>query len=96
MSGRFPVLTLELSGMREALHFAFTEHQARLDEQVHAAIEAFCTPENLARVIDEKVNQVLKAAIHEEIQRFYTYGKGRDVIRAAVERRLKDQGEGLL
>lgn len=89
----FPVLRLELQGMRQALHFAFSEHQARVDDQVNAAIDAFCTPENLARVIDEEVNRVLKEAIQGAIKSFFTYGEGRDVIRAAVNERLREQGE---
>lgn len=85
-----PIIRLELQSMKEVILNAFSEKILSLDADMQRAVEAYCTPENIAHVITEHVNIVLDTVIKEEVQRFYTYGEGRSIIREAVEKRLKD------
>jgi hypothetical protein len=83
-----PQIRLELTGMKEAIIFAFNERQAAQDVDVRAAVEAYCTPENLNLIIGAAVRETLDRAIKETVDHFYRYGDGRGVVKEAVQQRL--------
>lgn len=87
-----PILRLELSGMRQAIMMAFTARQASIDAEVQAAVDAFCTPENLRGVIDRCVANEIESAIRREVERFYSSGDGRKAIAEIVAKNLKGRG----
>jgi hypothetical protein len=87
MSG-IPVLRIELENMRETICIAFSERLAAQDVNVRAAVEAYCTSENLQLVIDAAVRQVLDKTIKEEVESFYRYQEGRALIKKLVRERL--------
>lgn len=83
-----PILKLELQRMSETLCIMLSEHTAMLDEQLQQAVKNFCTEGQLERVITDTANRVLHDAIAREVQNFYTYGPGREVVAEAVRQRL--------
>lgn len=83
-----PVVRLEVEYMKHAILHAFTEHTAKVDADVKAAVEKFCQPGNVARIVQDAVDRVLRDAINAEIEHFYRYGAGRDHLKEAVRKRL--------
>lgn len=87
--GSIPVIRLEVESMKWSILKAFTEANAKIDADIRRAVEAFCTPENVQRVVSRTVNEVLTQVIDEEVRSFYRYGDGRKIVKAAIERKLK-------
>jgi len=85
-----PIIKLEVEHMRHTMAIALSKYTAQLDETLQSAIEAYCTPENLERIIYEETNRVLGRVIKEEVQNWFVYGEGRKAIKDAVEKRLGD------
>lgn len=86
-----PIIRLELERMQHAVHAMLTEHTAMLDEQVRLAVDAALTPENVGRVIKQRVDECIASAVSEEIRHaFSPFGAGRKAIREAVLRRLEE------
>lgn len=87
-----PIIRLELSGMATTIITAFNESQARQDANVRAAVEKYCSEGNVQRVLDAAVREHLDRAIKDEVQRFYSYGEGRELVKRLVQQRL-ERGE---
>lgn len=88
MHGTIPIIRLEVEGMKHTLTTALMEHSALMDEQLRAAIEAYCTPENIARVVQEAARAALDQAIKESVQNFFRFGPGRSAVAEAVKESL--------
>ena len=85
-----PIIRLEVDRMKHTLITALSDYQARLDSQLLASIEAYCTHDNIARVIDDQVRNTLDLIIREEVRNWFSYGAGRAFIRQAVQKRLDE------
>lgn len=83
-----PIIRLEVEGMRYAVMTALTEHQAQMDSDIRAAVDAYCTPDNLAAVVKEVATRALDAAIRDEVDRFFRWGAGREAVAAAVKEKI--------
>jgi hypothetical protein len=83
-----PMVRLELEGMKYAIISAFNVHQAEQDANVRAAVEAYCNSGNLQQVLNTAVRETLNRAIKDEVERFYTYGEGRALVKRLVQERL--------
>lgn len=86
-----PIIRMEVQQMKYTVQAMLAEHAAQMDQNIRQAVEAYCTPENLDRVIREAANSAMQAAISDEVKSFFGYtGDGRKVIRAAVLQRLDE------
>lgn len=83
-----PTIRLELASMKQTIIMAFNDLQLAQAADVRAAVEAYCTPENLQTVLNAAVRDTLNREIKEEVDRFYRYGDGRDIVKKAVQERL--------
>lgn len=90
---QIPVIRISLESMKYEFCRMLNERQIEIDDAVKAAVDGYCTPENLQRVLEQSVKQSLDAAIAEEVASFYRYGKGRQVLRAAIEAKLSGKDE---
>lgn len=90
MAGEIPLVRVEIEveRMRHGLMAAFINSADEVNRITQDAIEEYCTAENLTRVIEDQAQSSIKAAIEEEIDRFFRYGKGRSAIRDAVQKQL--------
>ncbi|NII54364.1 hypothetical protein [Luteibacter sp. SG786] len=80
----FPIIRLEVEGMKHAICAAMTQYQAQMDEYVKTAVEEYCTPENLLAVISKNAKSVLDSVLRDEVERFFKYGDGRKAVAMAV------------
>ncbi len=85
-----PIITLSVDQIRHSMKIALSEYTAQLDSHLQEAIERFCTPENLRRIVETEAAQTLDQVLREEVKRWFITGDGRQVIRAAVEKKLSD------
>ena len=80
-----PIIRLEVERMKHSILTALSEHSAQLDESIQAAVEAYCTPENINAVVRKTAMEALDAAVKEEVRNFFQWSKpGRQAVREAV------------
>jgi hypothetical protein len=85
-----PVIRLEINHMKRTMISALTEYNAQLDQDLKTAIESYCQPDNLKRIIEEETHRVLDGVIKEEVKNWFVHGEGRKVIKSAVEKNLRE------
>jgi hypothetical protein len=86
---RVPIIRLEVEGMKYSICTALTQHAAQMDADIQAAVDAYCTPENIAAVVRTAARDALDRAIKAEVAAFFDYGApGRKVVAAAVKESL--------
>lgn len=83
-----PIIRFEIEGMKHAILVAIERYAAQMDSDVKAAVDAFCSEDNLKLVISKHASDAINSTIKEEIDRFFRHGKGRSVIRDIVEKQL--------
>lgn len=83
-----PIVRLSVENMRHEMVTALHSYAVQMDEDLQRAITAFCTPENLRRIIESETDKVLEQVIRGEVSAWFRNGAGREVIRKAVEARL--------
>lgn len=86
-----PIIRFELEGMRQAIVIALSDYMVRMDSDIQAAIDRVMTPENIAAVIEDTAKREIDAAIQSEIQSFFRFGNGRDIIKKAVADQLENR-----
>ncbi len=74
--------------MRHTLHVALMEHQAQLDTDINAAIDAYMQPHNIKRVIDQVVYSTIESILKQEVDTFFRYGEGRKFIAGQIKEKL--------
>jgi hypothetical protein len=84
-----PIIRLEIEHMKHAMLHAFGDYQLQFDETLRKAVEVFCQPDNIDRIVTRQVNESLEQAIRDEVDNFFRLGKGRAAIKAAVLARLE-------
>lgn len=85
-----PVISLEVDQMKHTLVIAMRQYTNQLNEILRASIEAYCTQDNLRRVIEEETRRTLEAVLREEVKNWFLHGEGREVIKKAIEQKLRD------
>lgn len=80
-----PIIRLEVEGMRRTMAAMLAKHAVQIDKDIQEAVEAYCTPENLAFVVKTAASKALDATIREEVDKFFRYGDGRTAVAAAVK-----------
>jgi hypothetical protein len=84
-----PIIKLEVQGMKHTVQTALAQYAAQMDSSVQAAIEAYCSDDNLNAVINAAVRGALEEAIKSEVQDYFRWsGAGREAVRAAVTEHL--------
>lgn len=85
-----PIIRLEVQRMKHTMIAALSEYSMKIDQDLRVAVERYCEPEHLGRVIEDAVDRELTAVLQEEIKRFFAYGKGRAAIREVVVKKLTE------
>lgn len=81
---QLPIIRMSVESMKYSIAKALTEVQAEMDEYLRAAVDEYCTPENLARVVKQQAREELDKVIREEVNNFFRYGEGRQAVIEAV------------
>lgn len=80
----FPIVKIELTGMQQTICHAMTEHLAKLDTDVRAAVEAAVNAYNPAETIRFETRRLIDAGIKKACEDFFLYGEGREAILKSV------------
>lgn len=83
-----PIIRLEIEGMKHAISTALSEHAAKMDKDVQDAIQSYCAPDNIRRIISQAANKALSDTIREEVDAFFRYGEGRKIVAAAIKEKI--------
>lgn len=84
-----PIIRLEVEQMKHTMLIALSQYTDDLNEILQQSVDDYCTSENLQRIIADETKRTLDSVIKTEVQRWFTHGEGREVIKQAVEQKLK-------
>ena len=84
-----PLIRLEVEYMKQAIVHAFGDYQLQMDTQLREAVAKVCHPNNLQQVLDREVRCTLEASIKRELDHFFQFGDGKNVVRDAVRTAIK-------
>jgi hypothetical protein len=91
-----PMVEVRLRSMEHSIVHAFMEHSRDMGEMVEEAVKRVCTPEYVARLLDEQTSSAISSAVEGQVRSFFQYGAGSAVIKRAVaERLMKDIQNGV-
>jgi hypothetical protein len=91
MNMNLPIIRLEVEGMKHSMRVALMEHASKVDKSVLAAVEEYCTPQNIDSVVRQAATAALDACVREEVRSFFGHsGNGRIAVREAVQQRLDE------
>ncbi len=88
-----PVIKLEVESMKYTVVTALQQHAALMDSSIQAAVESYCTPENIDAVVQEAAKQALDAAVKQEVRDYFWRwnANGRMAVREAAFAFLDEQ-----
>ena len=85
----FPIVRIEIEGMKQSIVHAIMERQLLMDEWVVEEVERQCSDENIKISIQREVQRAIDASVRESVDRFYRLGEGRKIVSNMVESRLR-------
>lgn len=86
-SGPF-IVRLSLEGMKHSIETAISQHLTSMDADIQRAIDEICTPQYVAKAIQEEAEKVIAQTIKDQIANYYKYGDGAKVIKEVVNESL--------
>jgi hypothetical protein len=89
-----PVIRIEIERMRQTMSTMLSDQAALVDAELQAALDRFCQPDNIKRVVQEAAHAALKSALTSEISNFFHMGAGRRTLAAEVQQQLAEMGLG--
>ena len=85
-----PIIRLEVDRMKYTIQTIISQHASEMDEGIQRAVDEYCTPENIQRVVTHEVDRCAKACISEAVHDFFGYnGLGKQVIKDEITARLE-------
>lgn len=84
-----PVITLEVQAMKHTMKTLLTKYAMQIDTEIQAAVDEFCTPENVKRIVKEAAKSAIQSSIADQVQGYFKYGAGREQVAAAVREQLE-------
>ena len=85
----FPIVKLELQGMKQSIAIAFAQYQNEISESVSAQLEEVINNFDYAQAVKDCARQILKQSIEESVKSFFFYGGGREAIRDVIKEAFK-------
>lgn len=87
-----PIISLQIQGMKETIHHAFSERMLDLSSEVKLALDKHCTPENIQRSIDETVGPLVDEAVKNAVKKWWLLSEeGQKLLNEAVAIRLEEE-----
>lgn len=84
-----PLIKIEIEGVKKAMHMAFTEELLELDTMFKEAVEAACDPRHVEEILYKEARRCLDEAMRVEVENYFKYGDGREIVKAKVIERLE-------
>ena len=84
-----PIIRLELERMKYSLVTALVDHNKEMDSMIQDAVDRYCTPENLYRIVTEQAQAAVKSCVEDKVSRFYKYGEGAEIVQKLVSETLR-------
>lgn len=85
-----PIVRIEIEAMKQTLNVMLSHQAALLSEEMQAAVDSFCEPERIRKLVEETAHRELEAIVKDEIASFFRYGAGRRTIRDSIQRKLNE------
>lgn len=95
MAGTIPIITLEVEHMKHQIKTALCEYEGMMSKEIQDAVDAYCTPENIRRVVADTVKRTIDENLKEELHHYFRYGAGHhallSVIRESLDKHITEE-----
>lgn len=88
MSNDIPIIRVEMEGLKQQMAHAFMGQQLQLDEQFKKALDLALDPDRIQEQLNELAAQEIAAALSSTVENYFSFGKGRGVLKERVEEEL--------
>lgn len=90
----FPMIRLELTGMKHSIMHAFNDHQLDMSAEVKRALDRECSPEKLQAYIDNETRAAVKEATESAVRYWWaTSETGKKLIQKAIVERMEEEAK---
>jgi len=93
--GSIPIITLEVEHMKHQIRTALIEYEGMLSKEIQDAVDAYCTPDNVRRVVADAVKRTVDDSLKDELHHYFRYGAGHhallSVIRESLDKHIADE-----
>lgn len=86
----FPVIRMEIEGMKASILHAMSQYQIDVDAYVREALDRITSDDAIQQLVNDEAEKAIEEAVRKEVRDFFAYGNGRAAIRAAVLARLEE------
>ena len=85
-----PILTSRIDPMKHSIHNAMMLHVDEISKYVQFRVDQLCSEDSLHEVINREAKRVIEETIKQELESFYRFGPGSEVIKNAIVEKLSD------
>ncbi len=85
---QFPILKIELEGIRQTMMHAFNGYTDTLNSAVRERLDKIVNDKYFTQMIATQVRQTLEESVQEALKSYFKYGKGREAIDATIQHAL--------
>jgi len=90
-----PVIKISIEHMTQSIMHAFSQQMFDTDQYVQEEVKRYCSEDNLRAVVSTAARNAIDAAVKKEVETFFRYGVGADIVKKAVIRRLEEDTKHL-
>lgn len=100
MSNSFPVIRLQLEGLRHTVLHAFSEEQLKMDEMLKQELDRYLSDASLRMVLRNEVEANINLAVKESVHHWFVMSPDgqkliKDRVAAELDERAKYMAAGL-
>lgn len=88
---QMPRARIELEGLKYTMYHMLDHMQLKMTGDIKAAVEEFCQPEHLTRVIRAETEQALYEVVRDTVKDWFDSGSGREAIGRMVVQTIEER-----
>lgn len=86
----FPIIKLEIESLKHSILHELSQYHFEVDSMVKEEIKKYCREDNIRQVLRAQISQSISHAIKQETENFFSYGPGREFVKAEVIKKLSE------
>jgi hypothetical protein len=91
MNPQIPVIRVEIEGIRQQMHYAFSNYTLDLNNIFQEALTRALDPVAIEKLINDQAEETIAFILKAQVKDFFTYGAGYKTLRACIDQKLTEQ-----
>lgn len=93
LSGKIPVVRLQIQALGEEIHAAIMAHGNEVAEEVKKGVKAATENLDIIGIAQKAAEEAIAESINSSVKRYFEYGEGREIIDQMVGKSISRGGE---